>query len=350
MAFDANESRWKLFLPPKWREASALNEDGIMDPNLTLAHLTHNTAVILLHQSIAFPSTQLRLCPVRLPSSSSVETCLAAASEISTIAHQFLTCSLIPADPQFNFCLFVAGRMLLAHSEHYKQPLSHDFESLVESLQELSRRWSGPYEEPGAQNLASRFANRLIEARAHSSSVSRRHSLDLGQPAYFNHGDNPELSFGKRGNVAQQRMDTKHPENNHTPSTTVTTNNITDSQHENQSPESISLANPPLPASFQPMNSPFSRDFAYDYPNVPPPAVPEFGAPAPMLASSEVPFFQPMQYPSHLNDPSFSTALGDATQTSFEGLEGIFDDTFLKMQRVSMYGRPNGTMEGAFGA
>ena len=40
---DLRIMQWKLYLPPKWRDASVLNEDGIMDPNLTLAHITHNT-------------------------------------------------------------------------------------------------------------------------------------------------------------------------------------------------------------------------------------------------------------------------------------------------------------------
>lgn len=34
-----------------------------MDPNLTLAHTTHNTAVILLHQGIAYPAIALAVLP-----------------------------------------------------------------------------------------------------------------------------------------------------------------------------------------------------------------------------------------------------------------------------------------------
>lgn len=106
-------SRWRIFLPPKWHNASVLNQDGIMDPNLTLAHILHNTAVVQLHQCVAFPSAQWRTCPVSLPSASSAETCVSAACEISTIAQQFLQQSAGITNPQLSFCLFIAGRVLL---------------------------------------------------------------------------------------------------------------------------------------------------------------------------------------------------------------------------------------------
>ena len=113
---------WKLFLPPKW--AIARVEDNHMDPNLTLAHLTHNTAVILLHQSIALPSAKWKSCPITLPSTTSGDTCITAAIEISTIASKFLSTMNGPANPQFSFCLFMAGRVLLgeykAHRLAYK--------------------------------------------------------------------------------------------------------------------------------------------------------------------------------------------------------------------------------------
>ncbi|KAK4504976.1 hypothetical protein PRZ48_002939 [Zasmidium cellare] len=82
--------KWRLFLPVKWRNASSLNQDGIMDPNLTLAHVTHNTAVIQLHQSIAFPSADWRDANVSLPSEASLKTCVSAATEVGSISQRFL--------------------------------------------------------------------------------------------------------------------------------------------------------------------------------------------------------------------------------------------------------------------
>lgn len=103
--------RWKLFLPPQWREAAVVN--GRMDPNLTLAHITHNTSVILLHQGIAYPSMQWQSSSIKLPSSSSADTCLSAAIEITTITQQYLIHNTGLTNPQFAFCLFVSGRVLL---------------------------------------------------------------------------------------------------------------------------------------------------------------------------------------------------------------------------------------------
>lgn len=47
---------WKIFLPQKWNNCDISRNESVvdMDPNLTLAHLTHNTSMILLHAPIAF--------------------------------------------------------------------------------------------------------------------------------------------------------------------------------------------------------------------------------------------------------------------------------------------------------
>jgi hypothetical protein len=84
-----------------------------MDPNLALAHITHNTAVIQLHQCIAYPSPRWKSSSIALPSSTSADTCVTAAAEIGSIAHQFLHMVSGVVNPQFSFCLFVAGRVLL---------------------------------------------------------------------------------------------------------------------------------------------------------------------------------------------------------------------------------------------
>jgi hypothetical protein len=87
-----------------------------MDPNLTLAHITHNASMILLHQHIAYPPAELRNM-VQLPSSCSAETCQLAAIETSSITYKFLTHSrseVIAA--QFLFCVFIAARVLLGES------------------------------------------------------------------------------------------------------------------------------------------------------------------------------------------------------------------------------------------
>lgn len=106
---------WKTFLPPRWKD-SDISRDGQtvnMDPNLTLAHLTHNTSTILLHQYIAYPPLDLSQL-VQLPSSWSAETCRLAAIEIASITAKYLehaTTYMVPA--QFAFSVFVAARTFL---------------------------------------------------------------------------------------------------------------------------------------------------------------------------------------------------------------------------------------------
>ena len=141
-----------------------------MDPNLTLAHITHNTAVGLLHQGIAYPSPEWQASPIRLPSVSSAETCMAAATEVAIIADKYLLDSTSLTNPQFAFCLFISGRMLLAHSLHYNTALPPEFNSLINSLMEISRRWNGPHATPGASNVAENLASSASRSAARRSS------------------------------------------------------------------------------------------------------------------------------------------------------------------------------------
>lgn len=129
--------QWKIFLPEQWREACALNADGILDPNLALAHITHNTAVGLLHQGITYPSPEWQASPIRLPSVSSAETCIAAATEVAIIADKYP--GLKDTNPQFAFCLFICGRMLLAHALHCNTVVPPELDSLTRSLKETLR-------------------------------------------------------------------------------------------------------------------------------------------------------------------------------------------------------------------
>ncbi|KAK1139930.1 hypothetical protein N8T08_011007 [Aspergillus melleus] len=240
--------QWKLYLPSKWREASVLNADGIMDPNLILAHLTHNTAVILLHQGIAYPPAHWQTCAVKPPSASSAETCLEAASETARIGQQFLAYSPIFTNPQFSFCLFIAGRMLLAHSRYNQVPISPVLDTLIASLLEISQRWAGPGKATDDEgNLASSFAKRLVEAQSNSA-IHSRPSLDIRQTAYSDESKEQPRS---------PATGSSHSEISAFPSRPV---NPCISQHhflEIPAPQDsfgydpFSLAFPPLPPAFQ---------------------------------------------------------------------------------------------------
>lgn len=85
-----------------------------MDPNLTLAHITHNTSMILLHQRIAYPPLEWHEV-LKLPTLSSAETCETAAAETANITKKFLDYSSPQSivDSQFAFCVFVSARVLL---------------------------------------------------------------------------------------------------------------------------------------------------------------------------------------------------------------------------------------------
>lgn len=179
---------WKMLLPHKWKADSyrAGNSSGplVMDPNLTLAHVTHNTSMILLHQPIAFPPPAL-LGPyqARLPSACSIETCLAAATEITIITTKYLesTAAGQPVAHQYVFCVYIAARVLLVswrHQRYTEMPLElpGEFWTLVDALGEFSARWhgrgrgrgQGQGHDGGAMplDLAAKYADKLRELHA----------------------------------------------------------------------------------------------------------------------------------------------------------------------------------------
>jgi hypothetical protein len=152
---------WKMLLPQKWK-ANMARQSTRMDPNLTLAHVTHNTSIILLHQPIAFPASEWSFS-ARLPSLSSADTCQAAAVEIASITRNYLKTvpPLLPLANQFAFCVFVAARLLLVYWRYYTiDKLAPEFVSLVESLTAMSHRWAGANGSLQL-NLAGKYAQKL---------------------------------------------------------------------------------------------------------------------------------------------------------------------------------------------
>ncbi|EEY17118.1 conserved hypothetical protein [Verticillium alfalfae VaMs.102] len=172
---------WKMFLPQKWK-ANMARQTSRMDPNLTLAHITHNTSIILLHQVMAFPSPEWSFKD-RLPSLLSLETCQAAAVEIATITQNYLKNAppTAPVSSQFAFGIYIGAKVLLLCWRHAAaqssslQTLAPEFWSLVRSLDEMARRWTGPHRQDYERlNLAAKYSRKL----------SQFHNRCLGDASY----------------------------------------------------------------------------------------------------------------------------------------------------------------------
>jgi hypothetical protein len=119
-----------------------------MDPNLTLAHITHNTSMIMLHHPIAFPPHEWNSY-VALPRDCSAQTCELAAIETSNIVQKFLAHTPIPfVNTQFAFCTYVAAKALLFDHQFTGKQLRPEFQSLLGELWEISRRWNGEHNSP----------------------------------------------------------------------------------------------------------------------------------------------------------------------------------------------------------
>ncbi|KAF2824123.1 hypothetical protein CC86DRAFT_447086 [Ophiobolus disseminans] len=156
---------WKMLLPQKWKANPNLTKPvELMDPNLTTAHVTHNASMILLHQIVAYPLPHWGFRN-RLPSACSAEACYSAGVEIASITEKYVAKSPpdSPVGNQYGFCLFIAARVLLAHWRYtVGSQLPTEFWSLVQSLDEMSRRWMALSESSAnAQTLFSKYSNRL---------------------------------------------------------------------------------------------------------------------------------------------------------------------------------------------
>jgi hypothetical protein len=154
--------QWKLFLPHRWKDSNISEDRTVinMDPNLTLAHITHNTSMTLLHHPIAFPAKSWNDY-VALPKECSAQTCELAAIETSNIVSKFLTYSPIPfVNVQFAFCAFVAAKALLFTNRGPPRP---EFGRLVRDLWLMSERWDNSMSEVHSQpvNQAGIYAQHL---------------------------------------------------------------------------------------------------------------------------------------------------------------------------------------------
>ncbi|CAK7207665.1 hypothetical protein SEUCBS139899_010476 [Sporothrix eucalyptigena] len=140
---------WKMYLPQRWRDSNVSRQPALvnMDPNLTLAHITHNTSTILLHQRIAYPDPAWWTRIVKLPSFCSAETCQNAAVETAAITSKYLryTPKHRPVSSPFAFCVYISARVLLVHwrCEAGAVDVLPEFWSLVRSLEDMDRRWIG---------------------------------------------------------------------------------------------------------------------------------------------------------------------------------------------------------------
>lgn len=171
--------QWKLFLPTRWKDSNISADRAIvdMDPNLTLAHITHNTSMILLHHPIAYPPKGWNAY-VALPKECSAQTCELAAVETSNIVGKFLTHSPIPfVNVQFSFCAFVAAKALLFEHHATGKPLRPEFQRLTRDLYEMSNRWES---RPGTSDSASPTEGHSNQAGIYA------HHLEQLQKAYEN--------------------------------------------------------------------------------------------------------------------------------------------------------------------
>ncbi|KAL9573417.1 hypothetical protein ACKAV7_001961 [Fusarium commune] len=154
---------WKMYLPQQWKDSGVSRKimPGVMDPSMTLANATHNTSVILLHERIAYPDSEL--LSLNLPSHFSAENCLNAAIETANITTKYLggypSARAVP--PQMGICAFVSARTLLVHSQYYNTPLAKEFKNLMDNLTDMSNRWAG-LEQADQTNKTPNFFDQLF--------------------------------------------------------------------------------------------------------------------------------------------------------------------------------------------
>jgi hypothetical protein len=154
--------------------------------------------------------------------------------------------------------------MLLAHARHYRTDFPYEFNTLTNSLLEISRRWNGKnyMSKVEPENLASKFAARLLQARDQGPAAAvEQPSLDI-RAAVYSEKDSPDAGNSSQaqsqalvpsqdisGASTSQHKSQQMPAHYFGASETV--RNVTDLGQRTIKPGQISLAFPPLPPSFQ---------------------------------------------------------------------------------------------------
>lgn len=323
--------RWKLCLPARWRDASARNADNNLDPNLVAAHITHNTAVVLLHQGIAYPAKDPGGKEQRSPSPSSAETCLRAATEVAAIAANTLTETDLLTSPQIAFCLFVCGRMVLAHALYYRIPLPAAFDSMRDSLWEIARRWRGVdagadwrAEDSVPDNLAAKFAARLVHAKQMGAPPDIRQAAYSEDAGLLYPSTSPMSSSATPAASGASIALASYPQAFRTSSVQGTVG--VGGNPQSESPDSMSLAFPPLPLAFQGSNRAGATDSMMQ-------AAPDFDLTGALPDTGAA-----MQdYMSSLGMTGESTV----NKNLMDDLNAFWDYSFLPDERVSIYSLPN---------
>ncbi|KAJ6785235.1 hypothetical protein PWT90_05113 [Aphanocladium album] len=132
---DSRLLQWELCLTHRWREVRVV--DGYIDPNLTIAHMTHNAAIITLHSRLAQPPRQARAWLSSLVSGASKEACVVAAIKIDRIARRFLDASSGIPPHQFALCIYIACNTLLRWKA---TRVSETVSSLIAVLSQVASR------------------------------------------------------------------------------------------------------------------------------------------------------------------------------------------------------------------
>ncbi|OAQ90003.1 C6 transcription factor [Purpureocillium lilacinum] len=141
---DSRLLQWELCLTHRWRDVRVVN--GYIDPNLTLAHMTHNAAIIMLHRRLAHPPPQSKAWLSGLVSAASKEACVMAAMKIDKISRRYLA---------------------VTQASYYAVRPPDEVSSIISSLNEVSRRLSADSQ---ANNMcpespATKLARALAEQR-----------------------------------------------------------------------------------------------------------------------------------------------------------------------------------------
>ncbi|RKK25578.1 hypothetical protein BFJ66_g7454 [Fusarium oxysporum f. sp. cepae] len=224
---------WKMYLPQQWKDSGISRKimPGVMDPSMTLANATHNTSVILLHERIAYPDSEL--LGLNLPSQFSAQNCLNAAIETANITTKYLggSPSARPVPPQMGICAFVSARTLLVHSQYYNAPLSKEFQILMDNLTDMSNRWAG-LEQVDQTKKTSNFFDQLFNSLQSQHQHSQRAATGQSIPGSVS-------ALEVEGPIFSSRLDTSGAARNiHAPTKTNmppavnnTVNNLTPGMH-----------------------------------------------------------------------------------------------------------------------
>ncbi|KAH0533994.1 hypothetical protein FGG08_007396 [Glutinoglossum americanum] len=133
---------WGMALPGEYSNMSRLLDTSgskLANCGWVMLHATHQTTIIRLHSSAAYPATTSHIFTA---SYGAIQRCHSAVENIQALTRYVVKNGMLPKlGPPFAFTIWVASRLLLVRGSTIEHKVSPEIQFFVETLREMGKYW-----------------------------------------------------------------------------------------------------------------------------------------------------------------------------------------------------------------